>query len=145
MTRLLPRTLDVDAPAAPAGALTWDEPDSEPGWRVDVDLHPRPVVVTVAGEVDLSSAGALSTLLAWLLESRPDRLVVDVRAVTFIDSTGIEPLLRAGRAARAWSGAVELRGSSRPVELLLTALGHTTAAACSRGPARSPSPRNDAA
>lgn len=56
-----------------------------------VDDH---VVVEVTGEVDVSSAPILrDRLLALLNRGAPD-LVIDLRGVTFIDSTGVGSLLR---------------------------------------------------
>jgi anti-sigma B factor antagonist len=52
------------------------------------------VVVEVAGEIDVANAPVLrDRLLALLNRGAPD-LVVDLRSVTFIDSTGVGSLLR---------------------------------------------------
>jgi anti-sigma B factor antagonist len=52
-------------------------------------------VVGVTGELDVASAPALrDTLLASLNRGDAPSLVVDLRGVTFIDSTGVGSLLR---------------------------------------------------
>jgi anti-sigma B factor antagonist len=51
-------------------------------------------VVEVSGEVDVDSAAALRDTLLALVNRGADGLVVDLRGVTFIDSTGVGSLLR---------------------------------------------------
>ena len=52
------------------------------------------IVVEVTGEIDVATAPALrDRLLALLNRGAPD-LVVDLRGVTFLDSTGVGSLLR---------------------------------------------------
>jgi anti-sigma B factor antagonist len=61
-------------------------------------LDPHPVgphiVVEVTGEIDVSSASVLRDRLLALLNRGADSLVVDLRGVTFVDSTGVGSLLR---------------------------------------------------
>jgi anti-sigma B factor antagonist len=65
------------------------------------------VSVVLEGEVDLSTADALSNLLAEVLAERPSKVVVDIAAVSFMDSTGIKCFLVA-QAAAAITGSCEL-------------------------------------
>ncbi|MGH8969162.1 MAG: STAS domain-containing protein [Actinomycetes bacterium] len=51
-------------------------------------------VVEVTGEVDVASAPELRDNLLALVNRGADSLVVDLRGVTFIDSTGVGSLLR---------------------------------------------------
>jgi anti-anti-sigma factor len=51
-------------------------------------------VVGVAGELDVATAPALRDSLLGMLNRGVDSLVVDLRGVTFIDSTGVGSLLR---------------------------------------------------
>jgi anti-sigma B factor antagonist len=51
-------------------------------------------VVGVTGEIDVATAPALRDALLGLLNRGVDSLVVDLRGVTFIDSTGVGSLLR---------------------------------------------------
>jgi anti-sigma B factor antagonist len=52
------------------------------------------LVVEVTGEIDVTSGSALRDRLLALLNRGVDSLVVDLRGVTFIDSTGAGSLLR---------------------------------------------------
>lgn len=54
----------------------------------------RHTVVEVTGEIDVSSAPHLRDRLLALLNRGAASLVVDLRGVTFIDSTGVGSLLR---------------------------------------------------
>jgi anti-sigma B factor antagonist len=56
-----------------------------------VGLH---TVVEVSGEIDVTSASVLRDRLLALLNRGADSLVVDLRGVTFLDSTGAGSLLR---------------------------------------------------
>jgi anti-sigma B factor antagonist len=53
------------------------------------------VVVELAGELDLYNANAVREALLGEAERSPERLVVDLSRVTFIDSTGIGVLIEA--------------------------------------------------
>lgn len=67
------------------------------------------VTVVVVGEVDISNATQLSAAGLSALESGAAELVIDLTAVTFMDSTGLGRLVRVLRAARP-----------TPVQLLVT-------------------------
>jgi anti-anti-sigma factor len=51
--------------------------------------------LTLAGELDLATAGVLDEHVRRVAGDRPARLIVDLAGVTFCDSSGIEALLRA--------------------------------------------------
>jgi anti-sigma B factor antagonist len=73
-------------------------------------LDPRQVgphtVVGVTGEIDVASAPALRDTLLGLLNRGADSLVVDLRGVTFIDSTGVGSLLRVHHRQSLLGGSV---------------------------------------
>ncbi|MGW6877557.1 STAS domain-containing protein [Streptomyces xanthophaeus] len=78
---------------------------------VDVDVRMRPdcVVVTLAGELDLDTCSCVTEAVAALaLEGRV--LAVDLSALTFMDSMGLNVLLRLRERARAEGWSLELRG-----------------------------------
>jgi anti-anti-sigma factor len=54
---------------------------------------------TLSGELDLATEGRVRQALLQLLSSRPRRLVIDMGAVSFIDSTGLRALLSARNRA----------------------------------------------
>ena len=58
-------------------------------------------VVSVAGELDLHTAGDLRAELDGAIARGPKRVVVDLGAVTFLDSTALGALVTAAKRARA--------------------------------------------
>jgi anti-sigma B factor antagonist len=76
-------------------------PSSPQRTPFGIELKPdrERVLVCVSGEVDLATAHQLKESVAELLDSGFKRLVVDLRRVTFLDSSGIDALLTCDRAA----------------------------------------------
>jgi anti-sigma B factor antagonist len=64
--------------------------------------QPRRGVVCVAlsGELDMSSAYCMDAELRRLEQTRPEMLIVDLRDLAFMDSSGLARLLAAHRRAR---------------------------------------------
>ena len=89
--------------------------------QLHVDFRRSPVTVLLSGDVDGSTAEVLAALLDGLLESAPDRVVVDVDALTSIDTAGAAPLLDAAVRAAACGALLEFRGSSTALSRLLAA------------------------
>ena len=71
------------------------------------DVGPR-TVVEVDGEIDVSSADALRDQLAELLERDRTDLVIDLRAVRFMDSTGLGVLVGTLKKVRLAGGQLQL-------------------------------------
>ena len=68
------------------------------------------VEIAVSGELDIASAPAVRRKLAHVLLDRPEIAVVDLRDVTFIDSSGIHALLASrSHAIAAGSRLVVIR------------------------------------
>jgi anti-sigma B factor antagonist len=63
------------------------------------------VVVTLAGECDLTVADELTTVLLAAVERAPV-VVVDLAALSFLDSSGIHALVTAYHASRDGGGAI---------------------------------------
>lgn len=93
-------------PRSPLGATTITRPQAQhaltPGQltiasRVEADE----VTLTVCGEIDLASAPALEGAFRDAERSRPSRIVLDLAALDFIDSTGIHLLIHAQQRADA--------------------------------------------
>jgi anti-sigma B factor antagonist len=68
-------------------------------FRVDVVEDGPALVVAVFGELDIASSAALETELERGRDHK--QLIVDLRGVDFIDSTGIGVLIRAHQRAEA--------------------------------------------
>jgi anti-sigma B factor antagonist len=84
--------------------FTGVEDGGEQSWRkpliIEVRHHPGHVLVTLTGEIDISTVGELRERLADLAAAgRP--LVTDLDQVTFIDATGLGALVGAARRAAA--------------------------------------------
>jgi len=58
------------------------------------------VLVRLSGELDISSAPKVEDELARVEPDRPERLVLDLRNLAFMDSTGLRLLIAADTRAR---------------------------------------------
>lgn len=96
-------------------AASFAEPPVTDLVRVDVVAQGRTVRVIAAGEVDSSSAPVLDGHLTGVLETSPGELVVDLCAVTFLDSAGLCVLATAHRRAGEKQIAMRVLASSRAV------------------------------
>ena len=106
----------MSASAPPEGPvlLVDSRPDRAAGWVVAAD-----------GEVDLATSPRLRAALLAAIEEQ-DRVLVDLRAVTFMDSTGIATLLAAAEAARRRGTELEV-DPSRTVRKVLELVGAQSA------------------
>jgi len=68
--------------------------------------------VVVSGDLDLATAPQLMSAVESLAASGARRVVVDLGAVSFIDSSGISALLRADRTLRGADGVLVLGAMS---------------------------------
>ena len=62
---------------------------------VGVEARDGAVIVRLAGELDLYNAEDVRTALAKAIETMPRRIVVDMAAVEFVDSTALGVLIEA--------------------------------------------------
>jgi anti-anti-sigma factor len=96
--------------------VTSQDPDSLTGefepFRVDVEPARESVRVSPVGELDIATVDKLQAEVVRLRESGFNRIVLDLRQVRFIDSTGLRLVLELDAAARADSHDLEvIRGS----------------------------------
>ena len=77
------------------------------------------VVVRPMGRIDVESAPALRENLKHIAETSPSLVVVDLKFVEFIDSSGLSALVSGLKALRQGGGSICL---SRPHPQALTAL-----------------------
>ena len=80
-------------------------------------------VVLVDGEVDVSNADQLRTVLDGRVEDAPTELAVDLSKVPYIDSTGIGVLVGAAHRAAEKNVRFEVANPQRNVERVLGLLG----------------------
>jgi anti-sigma B factor antagonist len=67
------------------------------------------VSLAVAGELDLATGPSLEQTAIGLLREQPGELILDLRQVTFCDSSGIASLLRIQRAAKRTGSGLRLQ------------------------------------
>lgn len=67
----------------------------------DIESGDGAVRLALRGELDISSAERVESELSSLQDRRPRLLVLDLRQLDFMDSTGLRLILRADEAARA--------------------------------------------
>ena len=102
------------------------------------------VIVQLAGELDLYNAHVVREQLFAAAASEPERLIVELSAVTFIDSTGlgvlIEARTRGVRTARAPTAPSSLRAARASARALTKR--QVSAASMSATPTFTPASRN---
>ena len=63
------------------------------GLRLERVTSTDEVVVLVHGEIDIASADRMRVEVVHAASSKPQRVIVDVRGVSFIDSSGLSALV----------------------------------------------------
>ena len=66
----------------------------KPRFSFDVAKEPRLTTVTLSGELDVVCADVFRRKFMDVAEDEPQRVVIDLRGLTFLDSTGLALLLR---------------------------------------------------
>lgn len=89
---------------------------------VDTDHQDERIVVTITGMLDLRAVDQLRTQLAALVNDDV-RLVIDLGAVEFLDSSGLRALLSARQDVVDRGGSMALRGQSERVQRILEVTG----------------------
>ena len=76
--------------------------------EIKTEKHPTRCEITLRGEVDVYTAPKLKEKLVENIEGGCANVVVDLDAVTFIDSSGLGVLVSALRRARERDGSVRI-------------------------------------
>jgi anti-sigma B factor antagonist len=84
------------------------------------------VTVAVAGEIDLSTADQLDAAIRQAEETDTNRIVVDLSALSFVDSTGLSVLLEAIKRTRRDGNRLSFVPSKHEAVTRLLALTDTT-------------------
>lgn len=90
-------------------------------FRVEVRSADETTVISVSGELDLASSPALEEQLERVAQSK--LVVVDLRNLEFMDSTGLSVLVRAHQRAEENGRRLGLVNGSQQVQRLLTLTG----------------------
>jgi anti-sigma B factor antagonist len=88
-----------------------------PPFEVTVQCDDAVATVVVSGELDIATAQQLSAIVAEHGDAR--LLVLDLNAVTFIDSTGLRVLIEADRACAGTGSRLVVLAGDGPVRRLL--------------------------
>lgn len=82
---------------------------------MSVNEEPGRAVVALCGELDCSNVSMLADTLFGLVAGQAREIVVDVSALRYIDSIGVDALLDATKAAAARQHAVDVVGATGTV------------------------------
>ncbi len=80
-------------------------------------------IIVLAGEVDIYTAPRFKESMLELLDAGVKKVVIDLSAVTFIDSTALGVLIGGLRRVHDADGAMALVVTTSPVERVLTITG----------------------
>ena len=70
----------------------------------------RPNVLSLNGDIDLHVSPAVTAYLNVMIREKPERIVVDLSRVTYIDSAGLAVLILAMQQVEAYGGKFFLSG-----------------------------------
>ncbi|HEX5309860.1 MAG TPA: STAS domain-containing protein [Solirubrobacteraceae bacterium] len=99
------------------------QPLSPGGLDVSSSTDDGAVTVTLRGELDLASVPTLEERLIELEQSLPPRILIDLTALTFIDSSGLRVLLLADGRAREQQRELIFTDSTTTVRRVLEMTG----------------------
>ncbi len=83
-----------------------------------IERHPTATVIVPTGELDVSRALEMRSVLVDELATHPS-IIVDLSDVAFIDSSGIGMLVAAHRTAKDHGGWFAICGAQAPVQKVL--------------------------
>ncbi|MCL2330433.1 MAG: STAS domain-containing protein [Phycisphaerae bacterium] len=79
-------------------------------WRLDGDT-----IVSLTGTLDSHHVAEVHEVLVGLCEQKPSRLIVNLSAVDYMDSSGIGTLVEVLRRTKAYNGTLVLCGLNEGV------------------------------
>jgi anti-anti-sigma factor len=92
-------------------------------FHVDVHSQDGARLLSVAGELDLASGPTLERELESAFSGEPGLVILDLRQLEFMDSTGLGVLIRAHNRAQTQGHRLGIVGGSRQVRRLLHLTG----------------------
>lgn len=91
--------------------------------EIQVEFEDGRWLLEIAGELDLSTVATLEQELGIAEAARPERIVVALGELQFIDSSGVHALLRAERRSRRSGGRLSLIPGGRRIQLAFRLTG----------------------
>jgi anti-sigma B factor antagonist len=98
-------------------------PSVQSHFRVEVRDQDHASVISVTGELDLASSPALEDELERIAASETSLVIVDLRSLEFMDSTGLSVLVRAHQKAEENGQSFALVRGPAQVQRLLSLTG----------------------
>jgi anti-sigma B factor antagonist len=92
-------------------------------FRVEVQNQDQATVIAVSGELDLASSPALQEELDRVSASDSQLLIIDLRELDFMDSTGLSVLVRAHQRAEEQGRRLAMVKGPQQVQRLLSLTG----------------------
>lgn len=94
-----------------------------PPLELSTDGSGQTVRLALHGELDISSAAAAEAALAELEKDRPEHIVLDLRALEFMDSTGLRAVVHADVRAREQGRRLTVVRGPAPVQRVFDVTG----------------------
>ena len=110
----------VDTPNLQVGAEPQEAASlNDGGLGVSVELSAARARVVLAGELDLTNVGAFAERLNEAEGYDPEVIEIDLRGLTFMDSSGLAQLFAANRRARERNRQIVIVKDHGPIERVL--------------------------
>ena len=78
----------------------------------------RPNVMPLEGDIDLHVSPVVTEALNAMIKKKPERIVIDLSRVTYIDSAGVAALILAMQEVEAYGGKFFLSGLQETLRLI---------------------------
>jgi anti-anti-sigma factor len=92
-------------------------------FQVEVQSDSGTPVLSVSGELDLASSPMLEEQVERAVAQAPALVIIDLRQLEFMDSTGLSVLIRAHQRAQEQGHRLAIVNGSRQVRRLLSLTG----------------------
>ena len=92
-------------------------------FRLEVRSQGQATIIAVSGELDLASSPALQEELDRVAASHAQLLIIDLRDLDFMDSTGLSVLVRAHQRAEEQGRELAMVKGPQQVQRLLSLTG----------------------
>ena len=89
--------------------------NNDPASSNTTPRQSRPNVLPLKGEIDLHVSPSVTASLNELIDKKPDRFVVDLSEVSYIDSAGLAALIEAMQKVEGYGGKFMLAGLQETV------------------------------
>jgi anti-anti-sigma factor len=94
--------------------------------RVEMERGETGVALALKGELDISSVGRVEDQLAAIGQPGPELVVMDLRELEFMDSTGLRLIVRSDEQARSRGGRLVIVRGPEPVQRVFEIVGLDT-------------------